>query len=105
MKREEILEKSRRSAVDEGRTEAINRGNNLGRLLFSFVSIFVVLFNVRHGESIVLPMAFMAVFAASDHVTAYRFEKKKYDLFMTILTGVTGILALTAYVREVLGLL
>ncbi len=105
MNREEILEKSRKSVVDEGLENAQKRGNDLGRLLFSLVSVFVVIFNVRHGESYALPMTFIALFVASDHLAAFRFTKKKYDLIMALLTGVTCILALTVYVREVLGIL
>ncbi len=105
MNREEILEKSRRSAVDEGLENAQKRGNDLGRLLFSLVSVFVVIFNVCHGESFVLPMTFISLFAACDHIASFRFTKKKYDLLMALLTMATCILALTAYVREVLGIL
>ena len=102
MKREDILEMSRREGEDEGERQAESRGQTIGIKAFCLVEIVVILFNLFTGQSNNIPYTLLWAFTAAEAYPRYRFTGKQSLLVTTIAGSVAAIVFFICHVLEVL---
>lgn len=106
MNKEEILEKSRQSKKDEGIEYAENQGRKIGFIAFSFLFVFLTIFNLFFGES----STFYAIssllwaFIAAVGYGKYHFAKQKLYLITVIAASIASVISVVNYVLTTLGL-
>lgn len=103
MNKEEILAKSRRENLDEGKKNAENQGRQIGILSFLIVLIFLIIFNMCTDQPNDAPIAVFWAYVAAEAYPRYRFSKDKSLLVTTIAGGLLSIANLIIYVIDVLG--
>ena len=103
MNKEEILAKSRRENLDEGKKNAENQGRQIGIRSFLIVLIFLIIFNMCTDQPNDVPLALFWTFLAAEAYPRYRFSKDKSLLVTTIAGGLLSIANLITYVIDVLG--
>jgi hypothetical protein len=88
-KKEEILEKSRRSKHDEGLEAATNKGSRLADYtvgIFGTVMMSVALFFNEFAAAFAVFIV-IAAYSAGLHFTLFRFSKKKFDMLLSFLSA------------------
>ena len=103
MNKEEILAKSRRENLDEGKKNAENQGRQIGIRSFLIVLIFLIIFNKCTDQPNDGPIAVFWAYVAAEAYPRYRFSKDKSLLVTTIAGGLLSIANLITYVIDVLG--
>lgn len=99
MNKEEVLAKSRKEKIDEGFVEAENRGRKIGYVVFSFISIFLIIFNFINGRKNYEIIALIFAFLGAESYSKYSFTKQKTFLISS-LAGI--IVAVTFIVNHIL---
>ena len=86
MKREDILEISRKLNDDEGMVHAENEGRKIGFFAFSILSIAIIIFSLIIGQEVTLyaTSSLFWAFMAAEAFAKYRFSKKKVYLTSTV---------------------
>ncbi|MDD6795938.1 MAG: DUF6442 family protein [Clostridiaceae bacterium] len=104
MNKEEILEKSRQSTIDEGIEHAENEGRKTGYIIFTIVYAFIITFNLFFGESDTFHAlsSLFSIFIATEAFQKYRFIKNKIYLISAIAAGMTSIISLINYILTTL---
>lgn len=100
MNKEEILEKSRESHIDEGMEYAENQGRKIGFITLTLLYSFLIIFNLFFGESSTyhaVSSLFWAVIAAGGY-GKYSFLKRKVYLVIVIAGSIASVLSLVNYV-------
>lgn len=103
MNKEEILAKSRRENLDEGKKNAENQGRQIGIISFITVLIFLFIFNMCTNRSNDALAAVFWAYVAAEAYPRYRFSKEKSLLATSIAGGFLSIANLITYVIGVLG--
>ena len=103
MNKEEILAKSRRENLDEGKKNAEDQGRQIGIIAFIIVLIFLFIFNMCTDQPNDAPIAVFWAYVAAEAYPRYRFSKDKSLLVTTIAGGLLSIANLITYVIDVLG--
>lgn len=103
MNKEEILAKSRRENLDEGKKNAENQGRQIGIISFLIVLIFLMIFDLCTKQSNDALLAVFWAYIAAEAYPRYRFSRDKTLLVTTIAGGFLSIANLITYVINVLG--
>ncbi|MBT9777630.1 hypothetical protein GPL15_14090 [Clostridium sp. MCC353] len=102
MNKDEILAKSRAEKRDEGMEQAENKGRRIGISAFCGVFIFIVVFNLFHGQSSYVPQAMFWAFIAAESYPKYRFTNSKTYLVSTVAGTIASAASLASYIIGVL---
>lgn len=103
MNKEEILAKSRRENLDEGKTNAENQGLKIGSIAFTALIVFLILFNLCTNQPNDALLAIFWAFLAAQSYPRYRFSKEKSFLVTTIGGSLLSIANLATYIISVVG--
>ena len=103
MNKEEILAKSRRENLYEGKKNAENQGRQIGIISFLIVLIFLMIFDLCTKQSNDALLAVFWAYIAAEAYPRYRFSRDKTLLVTTIAGGFLSIANLITYVTDVLG--
>lgn len=98
MNKEEILHKSRSEKTDEGMIQAENKGRQIGMVAFTLVFVFIVLFNIAHGQSNHAPFAMFWAFMAAESYPKYKFTGHKAYLVTTLAGAVAAVASLASFI-------
>lgn len=98
MNKEDILKKSRQQQNDEGMEYTENSGRKFGFAAFSFVFIFIIIFNFFMGIQNHAVYALYWTFVAAESIPKYRFTKNKAYLIITIAGFTAAIASLLRFV-------
>lgn len=103
MKKEEILEKSRKEKRDEGKEYVFDKGRKSG--VFGLVVIFCILavFNLytKRQETNSALLAVMFGYLGCEGLGMYSVAKKKLDLFKFIIGSIISLSFLVLYIYKV----
>lgn len=105
MKREDILDMSRKSNKDEGIEYTENQGRRVGFLVFISIFAVLVIFNFIWGEkdTFYAMNALLWALLTGEYYGKYLFDKSKWYLFGTFAAGAASILSVIAYIKITLG--
>jgi len=105
MKREEVLERSRKDKTDEGKEFVFNKGRKTGfigmLILFCILAVFN-LYNNRQETNFAL-LSMMFGYLSCESFGTYNITKRKVDLFKIIIGFVVCIYFLSKYFGYRLG--
>jgi|GEM_PF-1231930 len=91
-KKEEILEKSRKSKHDEGWEHAERRGNKIGVIVYAIVAFILIIFSVPHQMNVVNIIAALSfAWVIGGAFSYYRFTKKRIYLIGSCCAAITTI--------------
>ncbi|MCL2837790.1 MAG: DUF6442 family protein [Oscillospiraceae bacterium] len=102
MKKNEILEKSRKAKKDEGAEHAQTKGTKLGYILFLIMTNLIATYAVYIGDMALMfsQGAVMMMFGVGVSIEQYRFTKSKWFILLAV-----GMAAFAVYaVYEVVSL-
>jgi hypothetical protein len=105
MKKEEILEMSRKSNSDEGMEYAENQGRKIGFFVFAILFVIIALFSLFTQQTGTLNAAssLFWAFMAAESYPKYRFTRKKAYLVSTIAGCVASLSFIASFIIHTLG--
>jgi len=106
-RKEEILEKSRKTIKDEGFENAHLRGINLGVIITTLAigaPLFVISIITNQMAALGAICTINGIFLSIRKFIIYRFTKKKSYLIWSIILGVTGLATFVMFVLKAFGL-
>ncbi|MDZ4994111.1 hypothetical protein GNF80_14210 [Clostridium perfringens] len=100
MDKNDILAKSRNSRRDEGMEYVENKGRKIGFVIFSFIFVFIIVFNLffsKGNNSVFYAASSMFwVFISAEAFQKFKFTQKKVDL----VTGIAGAIATVCWLAN-----
>ncbi|MCC8022604.1 MAG: DUF6442 family protein [Clostridiales bacterium] len=105
MKREEILEKSRKTKQDEGMVFAGNRGRVIGISAFVVLCAFYFIFTTINGDSDTFRAVSSVfwIYIAGESFGKYRFTKQKVYLLTMMAGGLASLLYTVLFIIQTVG--
>ena len=103
MKKEELLEMSRKLNSDEGMEHAENQGRKIGFFVFSFLFIVLAVFSlfIWQLSTLYAVSSLFWAYLAAEAYAKYRFTRKKVFLASTLASGIASICFVANYIITV----
>ncbi len=103
MKKEDILDKSRKESNDEGKQYAENKGRRIGVAAMCIIFIIVTIYNLLEGLNNYAVFALFWTYFGFESYGKYRFTKGKSELVTAVAAIVSGVVFLIVYIMTTLG--